>query len=82
MNVIGLGSTGGSFVQRLRKSTAVLSEPVTPIPCVTRRLLRSRPPRAEPGCCLARCAAAVPSLDECLADPTRGVHTLYAIVQV
>ena len=28
-----------------------------------------------------RCAAAVPSLDECLADPTRGVHSLYSIVQ-
>ena len=57
--MIGLGSTGGSFVQRLRKSTAVLSAPVTSIPC----------------------AAAVPSLEECQADPTYGVHTLYAIVQ-
>ena len=28
-----------------------------------------------------RCAASVPSLEECLTDPTRGVHTLYAIVQ-
>ena len=28
-----------------------------------------------------RCAASVPSLEDCLTDPTRGVHTLYAIVQ-
>jgi hypothetical protein len=33
VDTINLGSTGGSFVQRLRKSTAVLGDPVTPIPC-------------------------------------------------
>ena len=60
VSVINLGSTGGSFVQRLRKSAAVLSDPVTSIPC----------------------ASNVPSLDECLGDPTRGVHSLYTIVQV
>jgi hypothetical protein len=38
-------------------------------------------PKTCPDRTARRCAAAVPSLEECLGDPTVGVHTLYAIVQ-